>query len=123
MITGFVNAHREAVIVITVTGPSGRQQKIEAVIDTGFDGWLSLPPPLVRALELPWRRSGRGILADGSESLFDIFEARIDWDRRKRRISVDAVDATPLVGMSLLEGYQLNLQVRSRGRVRITRLA
>lgn len=39
MITGIVTANREAIIRLMVRGPAGQQQKVEAVIDTGFDGW------------------------------------------------------------------------------------
>lgn len=44
MIAGHVNADREAIIRLEVRGRTGRVQKVDAVIDTGFDGWLSLPP-------------------------------------------------------------------------------
>jgi predicted aspartyl protease len=39
MITGVVNVNREAVIRLAVAGPSGQQQEIEAIIDTGFTGF------------------------------------------------------------------------------------
>jgi clan AA aspartic protease len=119
MITGTVTAEREAIIRLILRGPAGQQQKIEAVIDTGFDGWLCLPPALIALLGLPWRRRGRAVLADGSESLFDIYEGTVVWDRRRRRIPVDEADTTPLVGMALLDGYELTVQVRTRGRVLI----
>ena len=38
MILGIVTIAREAVINLTVRGPNGQEQEIEAVIDTGFDG-------------------------------------------------------------------------------------
>ena len=38
MIEGVVNADYEAVIPLTVQGPAGQAQDIEAVIDTGFTG-------------------------------------------------------------------------------------
>lgn len=53
MITGVVTAEREAVIGLKVQGPSGQTQKIQAVIDTGFTGWLTLPPSLIAALGCP----------------------------------------------------------------------
>ena len=43
MIQGAVNAAYEAVIPLTVQGPAGQTQDIEAVIDTGFSGFLTLP--------------------------------------------------------------------------------
>ena len=67
MIEGVVNAAYEAVIRLTVQGPSGQEQDIEAVIDTGFTGFLSLPSGVVVDLGLPflnasqatWRTAAR----------------------------------------------------------------
>jgi len=119
MITGIVTAYRQAIIRLTVRGPEGQEQGIEAVIDTGFDGSLTLPPPLIAALDLVWRRRGRALLADGSESLFDIHEAIVVWDGEPRRIAVDTADIDPLVGMSLLYGFELTVQARDGGSVAI----
>ncbi len=121
MITGVVRA-REARIRLTVRGPRGREQTIEAIIDTGYTAWLTLPSSLVAALGLRWRSLDRGTLADGSECLFDVYEATVVWDRRERRVLVDEADTDPLVGMGLLTGYELKMQVRSRGKVTIKRL-
>ncbi len=117
MITGIVTVAREAVISLTVRGPNGQEQEIEAVIDTGFDGSLTLSPALLTALGLPWRRRGRALLADGNESVFDIYEATVIWDGTARRVSVDEVDVMPLVGMALLYGYELTMQIVEGGRV------
>jgi clan AA aspartic protease len=122
MITGIVTVAREAVISLTVRGPNGQEQEIEAVIDTGFDGSLTLPLALITALGLPWRRRGRALLADGSDSVFDIYEAAVIWDGTARRVSVDEVDMMPLVGMSLLYGYELTVQIVEGGSVRLKRL-
>lgn len=122
MMTGVVNAYLEALVRLTVRGPGGQEQEIEPVIDTGFDGALSLPPTRIDALGLPWRRRGRALLADGSESVFDIYEATIMWDGAPRRIAVDAADTDPLLGMALLYRYELTLQVVEGGRVIIQAL-
>lgn len=122
MITGIVTAEREAVVRLVLRGPAGREDVVDAVIDTGFDGSLTLPPPLIAMLQLPWRRRGRALLADGSESVFDIHEGVVIWDSRPVRVAIDAADMVPLIGMSLLEGFELTIQVRTNGRVTIEAL-
>ncbi len=122
MITGAVNSD-EGRIQLKVEGPHGRVQQIEAVIDTGYSESLTLPPKLVSALGLRWRSLDRGILADGSQCLFDVYEASVQWDGKVRRVLVDEADTAPLVGMRLLQGYELRMQVRPRGKITIKRLA
>jgi clan AA aspartic protease len=123
MITGVVTDRREAVIRLTVRGPGGQNQEIDAIIDTGFDGWLSLPSSTIAGLGLSWRQRGRALLADGSESVFDIYEATVDWDGEARRIPVDEAETVPLVGMSLLEGYEIVVQVQRGGNVSVRALS
>lgn len=121
MITGVVIAD-EGRIRLKVKGPRGREQEIEAVIDTGYTASLTLPPALVATLGLRWRSVDRGTLADGSECLFDVYKAQVLWDGKVRHILVDEADADPLVGMRLLKGHELKMQIRSRGKVTIKRL-
>ncbi len=114
---------REPLIRLTIRGFRGRHQEIEAVIDSGYTGWLSLPPTVIAALNLRWRTFGRGILADGSLSSFDVYHAKVVWDGRARPVFVDEFDATPLVGMAMMRGYEYKMQVRARGKVTLKRLA
>jgi clan AA aspartic protease len=118
MIVGMVQG-REPRIRLTIRGWRGRQQEIEAVVDTGYTGWLTLPPTVIGALNLPWRSFGCGTLADGSVSLFDVYQAKVVWDGRVRPVFVDEFAATPLVGMALLRGREFKMQVRARGKVTI----
>jgi len=122
MITGVVTADREAIIRVEVLGPAVQVEEVDAIIDTGFDGWLSLPPALIAQLGLAWRRRGRALLADGTESIFDIYDGTVIWDGHPRHIAVDEADMIPLVGMALLEGFELMVQVRSSGQVIIRAL-
>jgi clan AA aspartic protease len=121
MISGVVQSD-EARVHLTVKGPNQLEQKIAATIDTGYTASLTLPPAMVAALELPWQTIGRGVLADGSECLFDVYEAEVLWDGKFRRLLVDEAATEPLIGMTLLRGYELKIQVRNRGKVTIKRL-
>ncbi len=115
MITGLITSDRQAVIHLTVRDPTGQEQKIDAIIDTGFDGWLSLPSSLILFLGLLWRQRGRALLADGRESVFDIYETMVFWDGQARRLPAHEAETTPLVGMSLLDGYELKVLVQPGG--------
>ncbi len=117
MITGVVNADYEAVIRLRVQGSAGQEREVDAIIDTGFNGSLALPPVLVMALGLTRLSRGRAVLANGSDELFDIYGATVLWDGLPRYVETDAVDTTPLVGMALLDGYDLYVQVVDGGRV------
>jgi clan AA aspartic protease len=105
-----------------VAGPNGQQQEIEAIIDTGFTGFLTLPPALIAALGLSWLSRQPGILADGSVDIFDVYAATVMWDGQPRVVEVEAADIEPLVGMGLLAQYSLRIDVLSGGVVTITAL-
>jgi len=122
MITGVVTPQREAIVHLAVHDRAGNEHDVEAIIDTGFDGSLTLPPSVIAALGLTWRRRGRVLLADGSDTVCDIFEATVIWDTMPRRIPVDAADSVPLIGMSLLYGYELIMRVTDGGDIRISKL-
>ena len=77
MIEGVVNAAYEPVVTLGVQGPSGQSQEIEAVIDTGFTGFLTLPPAMVTELGLRYRSRGWATLADGSEVPFDVYDVTV----------------------------------------------
>lgn len=117
MITGTVNTDYEAVIRLRVQGPGGHEREVDAVIDTGFNGFLTLPPLLVTALCLARLSRGRALLANGSEEVFDIYGVTVLWDGQERHVEVDGVNATPLVGMSLMAGHDLHIRVADGGHV------
>ena len=117
MIEGVVNAAYEAVIPLTVQGPSGQEQDIEAVIDTGFTGFLSLPSVVVADLRLPFLNASQATLADGSEVTLSVYRAMVLWDGEPRYVRAYAADAMPLAGMRLLDRHNLNIDVEDGGRV------
>ena len=122
MIHGLVIQETQAVVRLTVRGPEGQESAVDAVIDTGFDGSVTLPSGSIQTLGLTWRGRGRALLADGSQSIFDTYEGIVIWDDEVRRIQVDEADIDPLVGMILMKGYELRIQVVPGGSVTLERL-
>lgn len=116
MIIGVVNTHTEATIRPPVRAADGRELEMEGVLDTEFNGSLTLSPAVIGSLGLRWRTRGLVMLANGSEDHCDIYAATVIWDGRPRNILVEAADTDPLIGMALLYGHAL-MQVVEGGSV------
>lgn len=123
MIVGKVNANYEPIIRLDICNIDNEQvYEQPAIVDTGFNGWLSLPPNFIAVLNLPWKRRGRATLGDSSECIFDVYEATIIWDKQRVVIPIDAAESEPLVGMSLMAGYTLTVEAIEGGLVQIEKL-
>jgi clan AA aspartic protease len=122
MISGVVTANGEAVVRLEVLGPDG-DQEIEAVMDTGFNGSLTLPSHMVAALELPLVGDRQATLADGSQVLMKMHLARILWhEGREHEVLALRAEGGPLVGMELMHGNRVILDVVEDGHVTIDAL-
>ena len=117
MIEGTVNDRYDAVVSLQIQGNDGRSLEIEAVVDTGYQGLLILPMAVVTELDLPFAGSGRGFLADSSPVRFPIHRATVHWDGEPRNIPADITGNTPLIGMRLLDGFRLIIDVEVGGDV------
>jgi clan AA aspartic protease len=122
MIYGVVNLRREATLPLVVGNANKQQQVVDTVIDTGFNGFLSLPSAIITTLDLPWSASDLVTLGDGSQTLFDIYTATVIWDGQYREIDIAASETEPLLGMALLYGYRLQVDNVEGGIVKIEEL-
>jgi clan AA aspartic protease len=122
MIAGIVNAHRQPIIRLTILNASGQSYEFDAVVDTGFNGSLTLPTATVATLGLAWSNRGSAILANGSVDECDIYVGIVLWDGQPRPILVEAADTEPLVGMRLMKDYRIIIEDTDGGIVRIERI-
>jgi clan AA aspartic protease len=122
MMQGIVDRNCEAIIRLLVGNADSQRQTIDAVIDTGFTGFLTLPFSVLTDLNLRAYRREEGILGDGSTCIFDVYRSFILWDGELRRIDINESDTEPLVGMSLLYGYRMQLDAIEGGIVTIQAL-
>lgn len=120
MIKGTVNADLEAMLRLEVRGLGDRTVQIDAVIDTGFNGYLTLPTYLIETLKLPWIYRQEGELGDGSIHAFDVHVGTVLWDERPHTVEVEVADTVPLLGMAMLQSQNLNIDVFNGGSVSIT---
>jgi clan AA aspartic protease len=121
MMQGYVNTTYEAVISLVIKH-NNKLKSINAVIDTGFTGFLSLPQNIIDELELPWSYSDFATLGDGSETLFDVHDGTMIWDGQFREIEINSADTDPLLGMKMLRGFRLQVDTVQGGMVTIEAL-
>src|SRR4051812_44099918 len=107
MMRGAVSARREAHLNVIVRGPTGQEQEVDATIDTGFSGYLTLPAALTSALSLAYHSQTIAILADGSSVRLSIYEAIVLWQGQARDVLVVEAEGGVLLGTALLHGCRL----------------
>jgi clan AA aspartic protease len=107
---------------VVSSNSSEQRQVINTVIDTGFDGFLSLPSEVIVRLGLPWTIANMATLGDGSETLFDFYNETVIWDGQYREIDIAESETEPLLGMSMLYGYRLQIDTVEGGIVQIAAL-
>ncbi|GAA6617607.1 clan AA aspartic protease [Scytonema sp. NUACC26] len=98
--------------------PSGRSDvEIECVVDTGFEGALTLPPDIVAALDLPYVTRISANLANDMNVMTRVYLATIIWHEVEREVVVLAMGRRLLIGTLLLEDYHLGVDFYEGGSV------
>jgi clan AA aspartic protease len=115
-VIGRVTAGGEARVPLPVHSGGGVVREVDALVDTGFNGEIALPSPLVKALGLTLIGRERMVLADGTSRFARTYRAFVELN--EQRYAVRVVEAgEPLVGMGLLWGHDLRIQCVSAGNV------
>jgi clan AA aspartic protease len=122
MIHGIVNQNCEAILPIVVKNDT-RTQLVDAVIDTGFSGFLTLPFSTIESLDLIWKGRDVATLGDGTSCIFEVYIAVVIWDGQYRTIDINESETMPLIGMQLLRGYDVRIQAIEGGSVTIESLS
>ncbi|HEX6987388.1 MAG TPA: hypothetical protein VF170_18565 [Planctomycetaceae bacterium] len=113
----------EAIVTLTLLGPAGDALNVETVVDTGCTAPLVMPSAVAAELGLPLLMTERAELADGSRVACPVYECRVAWGREIKRVRVTAAGPYSLLGMGLLDGHRLAIDVTEGGRVAIDPLA
>jgi clan AA aspartic protease len=123
MLTGRVTAEKEAVVEIQVLGSAGKVVVPEAAIDTGYNGYLTLPGAVVRDLDLPFVGTTRATLGDGHEVKLDLFSLGVVWEGESREVLALSAEGGVLLGIAMLAGTRVTFEVETDGAVSIESLA
>jgi predicted aspartyl protease len=122
MIVGSVNARLEAILRLQIEDSSGHLHIFDTIIDTGFNGDVTLTTAEILALGLP--RLGEVIsqLADGGLQRIDVYDAILWWDSYATQVRVQAVETDSILGTGVLAGYELKLPFVAGATVTIDRI-
>ena len=115
MLKGFVNSRGEPIVRIALLSSTNLSRSYSAVIDTGFNGTLSLPEPLIQ--RLGWRWIGHELyeIATGDVVREKVFVGRVRWMRQLQEVDVVASHAKDiLIGTRLLEDHRISIDFRKR---------
>ncbi|UBF29579.1 clan AA aspartic protease [Kovacikia minuta CCNUW1] len=102
---------------LIIRPPGKPDVAIECVVDTGFEGALTLPPNLVATLGLPYFTRMSANLADDTNIMTQVYLATILWCGVERDVAVLALGRRPLIGTALLEDYHLSIDFYEGGSV------
>jgi clan AA aspartic protease len=117
MISGQVTSQHQAVVEIEISAPQCPSQSLRAVVDTGFTGYLTLPIEQIRAMWLPFAGYRRGQVADGRKMLLERYLVDVNWHGKPQPVLAAMTKGAILIGMSLLTGSELHIDVIENGSV------
>ncbi len=103
-------------IMLTLPGHSG-PVPMEFIVDTAFDGDLSLPLSLVAQMQAVFLKDQPIMLADGSLSRRPVYRIALQWDAQTRFVEVVALENAPLLGIQLMDGKLLQAEMTDGGEV------
>lgn len=121
MITGGVSGALTPWIQLIVRGPDGRALPINFIVDTGYNGYISLPARDIAALSLAQVGEEKLTFADGSVANSPLYEAVLLWDGGERDIIAHLLDDDPLLGTSMMYDYDLHIGFVNGGLVTLQR--
>ena len=98
-------------VQIVVSGPDGDSLSMEAVLDTGFNGVVSISPRDAETLRLKYLGQDKLVLADGTVRECAIFAGRVLFAGEWRDVPITTTGDVALVGMQLIYGARLTLDV------------
>ena len=116
---GRVSGNQQAWITVDIMDGAGRPRSMEVVLDTGFTGYLTLPPESIRQLELPSVGQRTFELANGELYDFQVYIGSVSWHGRPSDVLVLNSDSAPLLGMALLWGSRVTVDALTDGQVTI----
>ena len=122
MATGAVTNDRKIVVALEVFDDQHAPVLLEAIMDTGFNGSLTLSNDVLSSLKATEAGTHRVELGDGAIVEMDVYFVDVNCFGTEREVQVIESDSEPLLGMSLLWGSRVCFDAVDGGDVSIQTL-
>lgn len=110
MIQGHVDQYRQAKVPISILGKSGGISTLEAVIDIGFSGHLSISTYEIRKIDLIFSHSEMFELGDGRKVKQKVYLGKLVFDNHQFLANVlISKSRDTLIGAALLANKKLEV--------------
>lgn len=105
----FFDVRKHPKIKLTVVGAK-KSSSLEAILDTGFDGYLSLPINIAVTLGIELTAIIPVEYADGRRSQELVFSVKVDFDGKEEMVPATlTAGAEALAGTALMAKYELRI--------------
>ena len=105
------------IVAVSVMGRDGALRRFQAVLDTGFTGTVALPASDVQRLGLSNAKQQQVTFANGESGDCEVYLADVIWEGERQNTRLYAMGVEPLVGMALLRGSRVTMDVAEGGAV------
>ncbi len=122
MIDGLVTEDLTVQIEVVLVGKGAEEVRLLAEVDTQFTNGLALPLDQIHSLGWSFDVQDKVILGDGRAIEMEFYRGIVLWDGQPKIITALPAESTPLIGVGLLDGYELNIQFKRGGLVRLNSL-
>ena len=119
MTNGWISDNWELVMPMRILDANEHVHRVEAHIDTGFNGQFTLPHDFIELLGIKPTRPIALTMANGETETFQTFLGMILWQGRRSEVRIIESAGAPLIGTELLWGSLLTAEMTDNGAVTI----
>ncbi len=120
MMQGQVNNKYQAVISLTMYTPNGSEITFaDVLIDTGSDAEVVASASAIQLLGLYYLEPTDLRQVDDEVVTVASFIGEVSWNGSRKEVKVICTGESLLIGMGLLRGHQMNMDIRPGGLVQI----
>lgn len=122
MTDGTVTRDRKIVMPLDVHCKDGSSVSVDALVDTGFNGHLTLPEDLLRLVHAEEDNVWTVELGDGNTVEMNSYAVEVNWLGSVRHVVVLESESEPLLGISMLWDHRVSFEAVNGGKVSVATL-